>query len=171
MNALFFQEGRHPAPIFLTKALQPPLPSTPSSARTTAQRVTSTFTTPDESTKPKTEVARAAPKSESVRNDLPASVKISTRPNGKPAETTKHDPIAELLKAAPKPKIPTQSDVAMAQQALLKLGYVVRVDGNFSKSTQLAIEKFEHDNGLPPKGALTTKIAALLASRAGLESE
>lgn len=59
----------------------------------------------------------------------------------------------------------------MAQQALLKLGYVVRADGKFNKATQQAIEKFENDNGLPVKGALTSKIGALLASRAGLESE
>lgn len=170
MNALFFQEARHPAPIFLTRALTPTPPAS-DLAKSTAIRPAETSVTPIETNKPKAEASRPALKSEMAHNGLASPAKNSVKPSAKPAEAVKHDPIAELLNGASRPKPPVQSDVLMAQQALLKLGYVVRADGKYSKATQQAIEKFEHDNGLPVKGALTTKIAALLASRAGLESE
>ena len=119
----------------------------------------------------KGESGRTVLKSESARTDLTPPAKISAHQGVKPAEAAKHDPIAELLKGPAKPKTPAESDVLMAQEALLKLGYVVRADGKFTKATQKAIEKFEHDNGMPVKGALTTKVGAMLANRAGLQSE
>ena len=170
MNALFFQDARHPAPMFLTTALTP-TPPPPAVAKSTTFRLAETPATPLEGSRPKVEPPRPAPKIETTHNVSTPSAKNAARPSAKPAEVLKHDPIAELLDGAPRPKQMTQSDVLMAQQALLKLGYVVRADGRLNKATQQAIEKFEHDNGLPVKGALTSKIGALLASRAGLESE
>lgn len=170
MNALFFQDARHPAPMFLTNSsattsttINMPKPMGPHTAEITSSAL--------ESPKLKTEAGRAGLKSETARNDLNQPAKIGAHQSVKSAEPTKHDPIAELLKGPAKPKTPAESDVLMAQEALLKLGYVVRADGKFTKATQKAIEKFEHDNGMPVKGALTTKVAAMLASRAGLQSE
>lgn len=170
INALFFQDVRHPAPLFLTATVRPPSPAL-AVAKSTAIRAAETSAAPIETAKPKAEMSRQALKFETVRNDVVSSAKMPARTSAKPAETTKHDPIAELLNGAPRPREPAQTDVLMAQMALLKLGYVVRADGRFNKATKQAIEKFEHDNGLIAKGALTSKIAALLASRAGMESE
>jgi len=170
MNALFFQDARHPAPMFLTTALTPTSPA-PAVAKSTAIHLVETPATPIEGNRPKAELPRPTPKIETAHNVSIPSAKNAARPSAKLAEVIKRDPIAELLDGAARPKPTTQSDVLMAQQALLKLGYVVRADGRLNKATQQAIEKFEHDNGLPVKGALTSKIAALLASRAGLESE
>ncbi len=170
MNALFFQDARHPAPMFLTNSSTTP-PATIYFSKASGPNTTETTSSAIEGPKPRAEAGRTALKSENARNDLPTPAKSSARLGVKSAEATKHDPIAELLNGPAKPKIPAESDVLMAQEALLKLGYVVRADGKFTKATQKAIERFEHDNGMPVRGALTTKIAAMLASRAGLESE
>lgn len=171
VNALFFQDARHPAPIFLTNALTSTAVGTVP-AKTSASNSSEAPGTPVDTPKTRAEGGRSPVKSENARNDfVPPAAKNHPRPAIKPSDHTKRDPIAELLNEPAKPQSPAQSDVLMAQQALLKLGYVVRADGKFTKATQKAIEKFEHDNGMQVKGVLTTKIAAMLASRAGLESE
>lgn len=170
LNALYFQDGRHPAPLFLTTALA--LPATPPAVKpVTAPQTAEAPATQIDAPKAKVETAHAPVKAENARSESPAPAKIAAKTPVKTAEPAKHDPIAQLLNGPAKPKAPAESDVLMAQQALLKLGYVVRADGKFSAATRQAIEKFEHDHGLPVKGALTTKVAAQLATRAGLESE
>jgi len=170
LNALYFQDGRHPAPLFLTTALAPP--ATPPAAKPVAAPQTAEApATQIDAPKAKVETAHAPVKAENARSESAAPAKIAAKTPAKTAEPAKHDPIAQLLNGPAKPKAPAESDVLMAQQALLKLGYVVRADGKFSAATRQAIEKFEHDHGLPVKGALTTKVAAQLATRAGLESE
>ncbi len=170
LNALYFQDGRHPAPLFLTTALVPTTPA-PSAAPAAPVQAAETPAAQSEASKSKTETAHAPVKAENARSENAAPVKTAAKMPAKTAEPVKHDPIAQLLNGAAKPKAPAESDVLLAQQALLKLGYVVRADGKFSTATRQAIEKFEHDHGLPVKGALTTKLAAQLATRAGLESE
>lgn len=170
MNALFFQDARHPAPMFLTNSFTSTA-ATPTLEKTKAGHPAETAAARDEGPKSKAETGRAPLKNENARTEPPPPAKTQNGPSAKLADTRKRDPIAELLNGPVRAEKPAQSDVMMAQQALLKLGYVVRADGKFNKATQKAIEKFEHDNGMPVKGALTTKIAAMLASRAGLESE
>jgi peptidoglycan hydrolase-like protein with peptidoglycan-binding domain len=167
---LYFQDGRHPAPLFLTTALAPPA-TTPATKPVAAPQTAEAPATQIDAPKAKVETAHAPVKAENARSESAAPAKIAAKTPVKTAEPAKHDPIAQLLNGPAKPKAPAESDVLMAQQALLKLGYVVRADGKFSAATRQAIEKFEHDHGLPVKGALTTKVAAQLATRAGLESE
>ena len=170
LNALYFQDGRHPAPLFLTTALAPPA-TQPAAKPVAAPQTAEAPATQIDAPKAKVETAHAPVKAENARSESAAPAKIAAKTPAKTAEPAKHDPIAQLLNGPAKPKAPAESDVLMAQQALLKLGYVVRADGKFSAATRQAIEKFEHDHGLPVKGALTTKVAAQLATRAGLESE
>lgn len=170
LNALYFQDGRHPAPLFLTTALAPPA-TTPATKPIAAPQTAEAPATQIDAPKAKVETAHAPVKAENARSESATPAKIAAKTPAKTAEPAKHDPIAQLLNGPAKPKAPAESDVLMAQQALLKLGYVVRADGKFSAATRQAIEKFEHDHGLPVKGALTTKVAAQLATRAGLESE
>jgi hypothetical protein len=159
-----------PAPLFLTTALAPPA-TTPATKPVAAPQTAEAPATQIDAPKAKVETAHAPVKAENARSESAAPAKIAAKTPVKTAEPAKHDPIAQLLNGPAKPKAPAESDVLMAQQALLKLGYVVRADGKFSAATRQAIEKFEHDHGLPVKGALTTKVAAQLATRAGLESE
>ncbi len=170
VNALFFQDARHPAPIFLTNALSSTA-TVPSSVKTTAAHTSETPSMSTAGSKSRIEPGLAPVKSENPRHDLTPTAKPLAHQALKTTEPRKHDPIAELLNGPPRPETLAESDVLMAQRALLKLGYVVRADGKLNKATQKAIEKFEHDNGIQVKGVLTAKVAAILASRAGLESE
>ena len=170
VNALFFQDARHPAPIFLTNALSSTA-TVPSSARATAAHTAETPSMSTAGSKSRIEPGLAPVKSENARHDLTPTGKTLAHQAIKTLEPRKHDPIAELLNGPARLHTPAESDVLMAQRALLKLGYVVRADGKLNKATQKAIEKFEHDNAMPVKGTLTKKIAQMLASRAGLESE
>ena len=160
LNALYLQDGRHPAPFFVTT------PQTSAPAPTVPPTRPAEIAAPrPEPAKTRPEPTRAAAANAVARVDPPKPQKQ------KSVEATKKDPIAQLLGSDAKPKEPAESDVLFAQRALLKLGYVVRADGRMTDATRQAIEKFEHDAGLPAKGALTPKLLARLAARAGLESE
>jgi hypothetical protein len=149
LNALYFQDGRHPAPLFGASA-PPPAPLTTERA------------TPLPPPRP---TAPAVSPSEP-----PARTDAAKTENANLAERLR-DPIGLLLASrAPKGE---QSDkkTLFAQRALLKLGYVVRPDGKFGAATRKTLEKFEHDSGLPVKGELTPKILRRLSARSGLALE
>jgi hypothetical protein len=158
LNALYFQEGRHPAPFFATTAQVAEAPPSPPTrpAEITQPR--------PEPVKARPEPLRPAPTAAVVRVDNP-------RPQKQKGADTKKDPIAQLLGGDAKQKGPAESDVLFAQRALLRLGYVVRADGRMTGATRKAIEKFERDAGLPAKGEINPRLLARLAARAGLESE
>lgn len=157
LNALYFQDGRHPAPFFTTATQIPGSTPPTRSAEIAAPR--------PEAPQTRQEPARSVTPISAARVDPPKPQKQ------KPVEPPKRDPIAQLLGGDAKAKGPAESDVLFAQKALLKLGYVVRADGRMTDATRKAIEKFERDAGLPAKGALTPKLLARLAARADLESE
>jgi hypothetical protein len=141
INALYFQDGRHPAPLFSSHALSdPPLPplrpAHPQQART------------------------AAPKSDAQKTEA-AEISHAEKPR---------DPISQLLAGGSKETAETTADKAVlfAQRALVKLGYPLRPDGVFGGSTRQAIEKFERSAGMPVKGELTPKILHRLAAKSKL---
>ena len=150
LNALFLQDGRHPAPLFQssihipTVAEHAPLP--PPRPLDVAP-------------------ARPAPVKTNVVNSDAAQPNVA-HSNGK-----MRDPIGLLL-AGDAPKAEEIDKKALfAQRALAKLGYNIRADGKFGGSTRQAIEKFERDSGLPVKGELTAKIMRQLTSRSGVPIE
>jgi hypothetical protein len=61
--------------------------------------------------------------------------------------------------------------VAGAQRALVKLGFVLAADGVAGASTRKAVESYERDRGLPPRGVLTPDIVRRLGSEAGVAIE
>ena len=170
MNALFFQDGRHPAPLFssppsvaVVKAPTPP-------ARPTV--IESPRTERGESLTPR----RAATDAIAAKIEKPDIVKSApAKPETPRAADKKKDPIGRLIlgqarppaakvdKAAPVPK-----NVLYTQRALLKLGYVVRADGVLNAATRQAFQKFERDIGLPVTAHITPKLLQQLASRSRL---
>ncbi len=176
MNALFLQDGHHPAPLFGARTIKPqkmereeaPPPASraqPEAARADADAVKA------ESVRAEPEAPVRAPRIAKVDAAALKSVIAKsepappTRPEKK-REPAARDPIAAMIggEAAAKP-MPSES-VVSAQRALQRLGYVVKPDGVMGAGTRQAIEKFERDNGLPVKGELSPKIARLLLARA-----
>jgi hypothetical protein len=164
VNALFLQDGRHPAPLFRdAKPLAvPPAPEHPKRIRGQAMMET-------EAPKPPQRPAALAPAKPEAK---PASGKADA---GKQAAKP-IDQIAQLLGGGLETKTakpeaaakPADKNVLTAQRALAKLGFALHVDGVLGGTTREAIEKFERANGMPVKGELTPKILKLLGQRAGV---
>jgi len=177
MNALFFQEGRHPAPLFssqpststISTPTPPPRPAVIEAART------------ERDSSPRL-AARDAIAEKIERADVVKSP--ATKPDAPRATDKKRDAIGSLiLGEAPPPAASAHKadkaasadnnavidkNVLYAQRALLKLGYVVRANGVLNGATRQALEKFERDIGLPAKGQITPKLLRQLAARSSL---
>jgi hypothetical protein len=167
MNALFFQDGRHPAPLFSARlpapdksiaALTPTPPTRPGQIETGRLE--------GDAAKLDAAHAKASPRTDAAA--LKDIIKSDAVPAPK-AEKKRdaRDPISALLGGdAPAPEAVAPEQVVMAQRALQRRGYVVKPDGRMGAGTRQAIEKFERDNRLPVKGELSPKVVRLLATRA-----
>ncbi|GJE16572.1 peptidoglycan-binding protein [Methylobacterium marchantiae] len=167
MNALGFQGGPHPAPIFPTLGKSagnaPPAKSQAARPAEPARLA--------EAPPRKVEVPKAEPVPEQKTASVPEPVKPAAKPAVAAAPTTKRDVIAEIIKAGETTaSVTPKSDaaVAQAQRALVKLGYgPLEADGVLGPGTRAAIEKFERDRKLPVKGVAAGRTLRELASRAG----
>ncbi len=187
LNALFFQDGRHPAPLFATHfvtpekgpvAETPTPPARPAKIESAAHEVEATKAEATARTAPKSsgkaEPGKADPLAALLKTEAPPA---AVKPEKK-REMASRDQIGALLGDARKPApAPAQAEAAAApsapdravlstQRALQRLGYVVRPDGLMSASLRKTIEKFERDNGLPATGELTPKVVKAIAARA-----
>jgi hypothetical protein len=189
MNALFLQDGRHPAPLFSSQpsnavvgATTPPArrPAVMESARIERDANVPARATSKDPIASKIEKLDVA-KSPDGGKSAPANV------DPPHAADKKRDAIGLLIVGDPPPvkvsadkankadraasadkTAPVDKNVLYAQRALLKLGYVVRSDGVLSGATRHALEKFEGDAGLPVKGRITPKLLQQLAARSRL---
>jgi hypothetical protein len=195
MNALFLQDGRHPAPLFSAQpsnavlgAPTPPArrPAVIESARTEREPDVPARATPKDLIASKIEKLDAAKsldggKSASAKADPPHAgdkkrdaigLLIVGDPPPLKASADKADKAEKVEKAdkaaSADKTAPVDKNVLYAQRALLKLGYVVRSDGVLSGATRHALEKFEGDAGLPVKGRITPKVLQQLAARSHL---
>lgn len=192
MNALFFQEGRHPAPLFSVRsssavviAPRPPArPAAIETARTEPEARAQARPAPKDliasklenldskaletgKTEPaKADTSRAAAKT----RDAIGLLILSKTPPAASAEKAEKAPSADRAETAPSPEKPASVDksVLYAQRALLRLGYVVRADGVLTTATRRTLEKFERDAGLPAKGKITPQLLKQLATLSGL---
>ena len=162
LNALGYQMGRHPAPIF------PKLPAKPALARAA------------EAPKP---AAPVVAKAEAGKSDPSGKPEVSSKPESSKAEPSRaeaarapRDGIGEIIRAGEPAGAETTASVAtlgglsiaQAQRALVKLGYgPLKADGLMGASTRAAIEKFERDRKLPVKGEPSPRTFRELATRAG----
>jgi len=170
MNALFFQDGRHPAPLFTTHLPDAVEKNDAAATPTPPARPTAIASARVEPEVAKPETPRPPAKVERTRSDAARTEKAEAARTeaGRNAPEKKRDLIGQLLGGAPVVESPDKTNVLYAQRALLKLGYVVRADGVFGGTTRQAIEKFERDSGLPVKGDLSPKVMRQLAVRSGL---
>ena len=161
LNALAFQNARHPSPLFGTPLALPPQADAPKPV----PRPLAIDNAP----------AAIAPSTQPVA--------IPTRPIAAPRDAepaaAKADAIGDMLRATPAtphvaPAATSAIDstrVLLVQKALLKLGYVLRPDGVMGATTRQAIEKFERERGFPARGELTPKVLREIAARSGIPLE
>jgi hypothetical protein len=158
LNALAFQNARHPSPLFGTPIMIAPQAEAP---------------------KP---VPRPVSISAAPAAGAPSTpVAIPTRPvaiprDAEPALTKAPDAIGDMLRASPaassaNPSAIDATRILLVQKALMKLGYVVRPDGVMGATTRQAIEKFERERGWQPHGELTPKVLREISLRSGLPLE
>ncbi|MBI1867678.1 MAG: peptidoglycan-binding protein [Methylocystis sp.] len=152
LNALYFQDGRHPAPLFREAGAGRGGASQPHAVakRSPLPPPRPVFVAPTPLVEAKPAVAKAE----------------SGRASAKPP-----DPIGRLLDGEAPTGDSRDKGVLAAQRALLKLGYALRADGVLGGATRQAIEKFERDIGLPAKGDLTPALIRQLAARLGAAVE
>lgn len=186
MNALFLQDGRHPAPLFsvrpssaITVAPRPPTrPAAIETARTERESGASARPTPKDpiaSKLAKLDAGLETGRIDPAKTDATTGAADKTRDAigllilSKAPPTASADKTEKPAKAASAEKpSPIDKSVLYSQRALVRLGYVVRADGVWNSATSHALEKFERDAGLPAKGRITPKLLERLATLSGL---
>jgi len=157
-NAVLFQHGH--API-----AAPAVTAAPAPAPTEAHR--------DLAPTPAPTIA-AAPPAQSAAPPVDASVAdVRVMPPARPNDLSQDmptgsvaragDPIGDLLRAPPKDD---KKLVMAAQTALVKLGYVLKADGEANAATSRAIADFERAHNLPQTGQVTPKIVKIIVAAA-----
>ncbi len=139
VNALALQHARHPAPFFAHAPVVAASPA-PTPAATPAQ---------------------AAAQAAAETTGAPAAPTPPVRPaqlGG--AAASGDDAIADMLRADQEQE--AQKRLAAAQAALVKLGYVVKADGEPSVATSTALRDFERAHGLPPSNDVTSRLLKAL---------
>jgi hypothetical protein len=178
-NALFLQAGRHPAPLFGTVVVMPPVP-TAASPLPRPRPVEADAAIPE----PKPVESKAA---EPRTPDPRAAEPRAADPKAADLKTT--DPMTNLVKATsaapvvpsaiPRPpaSIPAGSDivaatgshrVAAVQRALTEYGYgQLKPTGTVGTDTQAAIQKFERARKLPVTGQVSERLVRELTAVIG----
>jgi hypothetical protein len=82
-----------------------------------------------------------------------------------PAASANDDPIADLLNGGASKD--DKKQIMAAQTALVKLGYVVKVDGDANAGTLQAIADYEKRHSLPVTPSITAHVVKILTAAAG----
>jgi hypothetical protein len=156
LNAVMFQTGRHPAPLFGA-------PGMTVAAVKSAPALTPPLPAPRPAAVVQTAPVAAAP---AMRAAEPSAAPRVAEPAPAPA---KKDPIAALLngEGVVEPSAPP-ARVAAVQKALIKTGFVLRADGVMGATTRQALERFEQDRKLPVTGELSPRTLRELAAQSGV---
>ncbi|GAC1330698.1 MAG: hypothetical protein NVSMB26_08350 [Beijerinckiaceae bacterium] len=158
INAIALQSVRHPSPLFSPAPTGVVATAAPVEAPKPLPRPVSVALAPPVSAPP----VAVAPHPVAVAHETPD-----------PAEAKAPDAIGQMLRSGASAGVPAPDArrVLAAQKGLVKLGFVLRPDGVIGATTRQAIEKYERERGLPPRGELTPKLMREIAARSGLPSE
>ena len=139
VNALALQHARHPAPFFVHAPAVAAAPAaTP--AATPAPAAAETTSAPATPTPPARPVQFSG------------------------AAASGDDAIGDMLRADQQQE--AQKRLVAAQAALVKLGYVVKADGEPSAATSAALRDFERAHSLPPSNDVTPRLLKALSAAA-----
>ena len=165
LNAVQFQTGYHPSPLFGG-------PRAAASAPKTAAAVAPPLPAPRPVTlaQPAPVVAAApAPAPATAPVVQPVAPRAAAREVEVAPAPAKKDPIAALLNGeTPVEAALPPARVAAVQKALIRSGFVLRADGVMGSSTRQALERFERDHKLPVTGDLSPRTLRELAQESGV---
>jgi hypothetical protein len=176
VNALLLQHSRHPAPLFHS-TMTVPVPQeqpAPQAARTPVPADAAPVAPVQESAAPAADVPAPPAKPHDAIGQLlksesaPASAKAAPHHHPAEAKPQSADGIGQLLKAEAAPEDKPKTVLAV-QQALVKLGFVVRPDGQMGSVTRHALEQYERDHGLPVEPQLSPKLLHRLSAASGIK--
>ncbi len=189
VNALLLQHSRHPAPLFrrpVVDNLQAPTPQpvqtivraplapvTPAPAQppqpapqpTNSDQIEQFLTTdgPSQSSSNDGGAPQPAPAPQPVNRDAIAHLLTAPIPHQASHDTVTKDATAPNVAPDERPKT-----IFAAQRALVKLGYVVRPDGEMGAVTRHALAQYERDHGLAEDTHLTAKLLHRLSAETGI---
>lgn len=180
LNALNWQKARHPAPLFASASKPLVPPREPKIAETMAAasrpKPQAVPVPPHEKPVEKTPVANptSPPSQDEIARILSAGApkpapSVEVRPaNRKPAPPRQKPAQASSAQAS---SVQASPAVLKAQEALVRLGFVLKPDGVAGATTKAAIARYERDHGLPARGQLTPAMTRRLLTDAGMTSE
>ena len=148
VNAVVLQHERHPAPLFHS---DPPA-TTPAAA----------VAAPTAAPSPDPQPAPAAATQSSRLDEAPTP--IARPPATAAAPPKKADSIGDLLRNGGASD--GGKDLAVAQHALIKLGYTLDADGVMGADTLRALHEFEKSHSLPVSSEITPRLLAKLNAAA-----
>lgn len=169
-NAVLFQSGRHPAPLFghAVRASQPaaalPMP-VPRPALPSAPDVRQIGLTPPD----RKQLAEVS----TVASAAPVVTNATRVPVAKPASARRADAIAKLLRGADNTPVGTADAdprIVAAQRSLAQLGFAVKQDGRLGGSTRRALETFGHDHHWVVGAEISQRMLHELAAAAAARS-
>jgi len=161
LNAVMFQTGHHPSPLFGSPRAAAPAPKSAVAAAPPLPAPRPASLAP----------SAPAPAPAARAPETPAAPRIATREaEAAPAPAAaKKDPIAALLNGeSPQEASAPAARVAAVQKALIKSGFVLRADGVMGATTRQALERFERDRRLPVTGDLSPRTLRELADQSGV---
>jgi putative peptidoglycan binding protein len=173
-NALFLQAGRHPAPLFGTVVVMPPVP-TAAGPLPRPRPVEADAAIPE----PKPVESKAAePRAAEPRPADPKAADLKTTdPMTNLVKATSAAPVVSSAIPRPPASIPAGSDlvaatgshrVAAVQRALTEYGYgQLKPTGTVGTDTQAAIQKFERARKLPVTGQVSERLVRELTAVIG----
>jgi len=151
VNALALQHARHPAPFF---AHAPAVAAAPAPNPTQAPAQVSAQVPAQGSAQAAAAETTAAPTA-----PTPPARPVQL---GATAASGGDDAIADMLRTDQERE--AQKRLAAAQAALVRLGYVVKTDGEPSAATSTALRDFERAHGLPPSNDVTPRLLKTLST-------
>lgn len=167
LNAVLFQTGQHPSPLFGSPRAAAPAPKSAVAAAPPLPAPRPASLAPAAPAPAPAPVARA-PETPAAP---PTAPRVATR-EAEPAPApvaAKKDPIAALLNGeTPQEASAPNARVAAVQKALIKSGFVLRADGVMGATTRQALERFERDRRLPVTGDLSPRTLRELAEQSGV---
>ncbi len=165
-NALVLQKTRHSGPLLFSRVPAPGTVKAPKNAAG-AESAAAKHGQPAQDEPRKTSAGKGPQEFPQARSNASA-----------PAP---HDQISEILQAtsppaaappekpgAGTPNLPAPSKAILnVQRALVRLGFVLKLDGVPGIATRQAIARYERDRGLPVRGEPTPDLMRRLAAEAG----